>query len=265
MSWNASQRATLLDEIKQLNAKRKGPEKASYSIEQRREMYQQENRLLEEYAENVPFHAFSRCPFCQSVVEMPMDTLGLDGIWWWKVCPVDFAELETCEHFQVFLGALDLHGRIPHEITDAVGPGPGVPFVIARLLGIESVKAVLSSFQLETGDTAYIVTYFSEEPLDQADLHQEWRREFYSLEDDDDEAVASETKLDPWDYDIESWVEKGKLMWVHAGDESFELHSGSPFPYSSLDGIRESQIITQDGVFLLPAPEGGESAMYEGL
>lgn len=265
MSWNASQRAILLDEIKQLNAKRKGPGKAGYSIEQRREMYQQENRLLEEYAENVPFHAFSRCPFCQRVAEMPMDTLGLDGIWWWKVCPVDFAELETCEHFQVFLGALDLHGRIPHEITDAVGPGPGVPFVIERLLEMESVEAVLSSFQLETGDTAYIVTYFSEAPLDQADLHQEWRREFYPLEDGDDEAVASETKLDSWDFDIEPWVEAGKLKWTQADDASFVLCSDLPCPYSRLDGIRESQIITQDGVFLLPAPEGGESALYERL
>lgn len=265
MIWNVSQRNDLLAEISQLNNKRTGSGKTGFSIEQRREMYQQENRLLEEYAENIPHRAFSRCPFCESVVEMPMDTFGLDGVWWWRVSPVDFAQPDVCEHFQVFLGALDLHSRIPGEIMDAVGPGPGVPFVVSRLLEIESVKAVLSSFQLETGDTAYVVTYFSEEPLDQADLHQEWRREFYALVNEDGEMVASETKLDPWDFDIDPWVEKGKLMWIHAGDESFALHTDLPFPYSNLDGVRESQIITRDGLFLLPSPEGGDSAMYEGL
>jgi len=264
MFWNASQRNSLLREIKQLNEKRKGPEKANYPIEKRQKMYQREMQILEEYAENTPFHAFSRCPFCELVTEMPMDTLGLDGVWWWEFCPVDFAPPEACEHFQVFLGALDLHGRVPQEITNGVNPGPGVPFVISRLLEFDTVKAVLNSFKLETGDTAYIVTYFSEEPLDDVDLHQEWRREFYSLLDDDGEAVASETKLDKWDFDIDPWVENGKLLWTNPGDQTFALHSGLPCPYSNLEGVRESQILTQDGVFLKSAPEGGESAMFEG-
>ena len=263
MSWNASQRADLLSKIKQLNKDRNGPGNEKFSIEQRQKMYQEENRLIEEYAENIPYHAFSRCPICETVAEMPMDTLGLDGVWWWEFSPVDFAPPDACEHYQVFLGALDLHGRIPHEIMDGVNPGPGVPFVIPRLLKLDSVKAVLTSFQLETGDTAYIVTYFSEEPLDDVDLHQEWRREFYSLLDEDGEPVAAETKQDKWDFDIDYWVGKGKLLWVHAGDESFKLHSALPFPYSKLEGIRDSQVLSQDGVFLYAAPDGGESAMYE--
>lgn len=263
MFWNASQRKSLLDEIKQLNSKRKGPEKANYPIEERQKMYQEEQQLLEEYAENTPFRLISRCPFCEAVAAIPMDTFGLDGVWWWEFCPVEFAEPETCEHFQVFLGALDLHGRIPREITNGVNPGPGVPFVIARLLEFESVKAVLSCFELATGDTAYIISYFSKEPLEDVDLHQEWRREFYSLLDADGEPVAAETKLDKWDFDIDPWIEKGKLLWTDAGDESFELHAKLPCPYSNVDGIRYSQILTQDGVFYKSVPEGAESALYE--
>lgn len=265
MTWNASQRDALLSEIKQLNEKRKGPGKSGIPIEQRQEMYQREMRLIEEYAENVPYHAFSRCPFCETLAEMPMDTQGLDGIWWWEQSPVDFAPPEACEHYQVFLGALNLHDRTPVEITDGVAPGPGVPFVIRRLLEFDSVKAVLGSFKLETGDTAYIVTYFSEEPLDDVDLHQEWRQEFYPLLNEDGEPVATETKLDEWDFDLDKWVENGKLFWTDAGDDSFTLHSGLPFPYSNLAGVRDSQILSQDGIFLKPAPVGGDSALYERL
>lgn len=263
MFWNASQRNSLLKEARQLHSKRKGPEKANYPLDQRQEMYRQEMQLYEEYAENTPFQAISRCPFCDTVVEIPMDTIGLDGPWWWEWCPVEFAAPDACDHFQVFLGALDLHGRTPPETSNGVNPGPGVPFVIGRMLALDSVKAVLSSFNLATGDTAYIISYFSAEPLEDKDLHQEWRREFYPLRNADGETVATETKQDKWEFDIDPWINKGKLLWTDAGDGAFALHSGLPCPYSSLDGVRDSQIITADGVFLKSAPGGGESALYE--
>lgn len=264
MFWNTSQRKSLLLEARQLHSKRKGPEKENYPLEQRQQMYQREMQVYEEYAENTPFKAISRCPFCGAVVEIPMDTIGLDGPWWWEWCPVKFAAPDTCEHFQVFLGALDLHGRTPHEITNGVNPGPGAPFVIVRMLDFNSVKAVLSSFELVTGDTAYVISYFSEEPLEGKDLHQEWRREFYPLRNADGEPVAKETKLDRWEFDIQPWLEKGKLLWTEAGDESLTLQSGLPCPYTNLDGVRDAQIVTASGVYLKSAPQGGESALYEG-
>ena len=263
MFWNESQRKSLLDEASELHSKRKGPDKASYPLEQRQQMYQREMQLYEEYAENTPFRSISRCPFCDAVIQIPMDTVGLDGPWWWEWCPVEFAAPDACEHFQVFLGALDLHGRTPHGITNGVNPGPGVPFVIERMLEFDSMKAVLSSFELDTGDRAYIIGYFSSEPMEDVDLHQEWRREFYSLLDADGEPVATETKLDKWAFDIDPWIEKGKLLWTDADDGSLALHSGLPCPYSNLDGVKDAQIITGDGVFLKSAPEGGESALYE--
>jgi len=205
----------------------------------------------------------SRCPYCQEPFNIAIDLEGIDGPWWWYACPVALPQHESCEHYQTFLGAMDLHGRQLSEVIEGVNLGPAAPFVIARLLELDGVIAVLSSFQTASNDTGYLVSYFSESAIDQSELHQEWRKDSYPLYNDAGENVAAESKFDPWDFDIERWIEQGKLLWIEPGDESLQLCSSLPCPYTGLTGTRKKQVVAGGKLELLAAPSGQENTFYE--
>ncbi len=118
-----------------------------------------ERCLFKVYAAGLPVREVSRCPICGKVLGIPIDDLGLDGPWWWTVCPTEFPPPRGCVHFQVYLGALDLHGRAPVEVVSGVKPGPGATFVIDRLLSMEGMQAVLSTVRVGRGDTGYLIAY----------------------------------------------------------------------------------------------------------
>lgn len=263
MPWSPEQRNEIVSRISRLSRGLSGRNRAGYTDEQLDTMEVEEEMLLEEYAENLPYHKVSRCPVCGEIFELPIDLGGLDGPWWWESCPVDLPEPVGCEHYQVFLGALNLRGRTPVEVTDGVSPGPGAPYVIDRLIETEGAQAVLSSVTLATGDTGYLIVYFAEEPIDDMDLHQEWRHEFYSILDEDGEPELAESKLDPWDFDLEPWIIEGALHWIEAGDEALVLNNSLPCPYSNIDATRMSQVISAGEVELQAPPSGGESSIYE--
>jgi len=263
MAWSKSQRDEIVGRISQLTTGLSGQNRKGYTEEQLDAMELDEEKLLEEYAENLTFLDVSRCPICGQVFGLPIDLGGLDGPWWWESCPVDLPEPVACEHYQVFLGALDLHGRVPVEVTDGVSPGPGAPFVVGRLLEDEKAIAVLSVVQLATGGTGYLVVYFSEEPIDEMDLHQEWRLEFYSILDEDGEPEFAESKLDPWDFEIDPWISRGSLHWINNGDSELQLHNSLPCPYSNTNGTRMSQVIAAGEVELREPPKGGESSLFD--
>lgn len=263
MAWSKSQRDEIVRQISRLSTELSGHNRAKHPEETLDSMEEEEERLLEEYAENLEYQDVSRCPICGEVFRLPIDLGGLDGPWWWESCPVDLPQPAGCEHYQVFLGALDLNGRTPSEVTDGVSPGPGAPFVVARLLEDEKAIAVLSIVQLATGDTGYLVVYFAEEQIDEMDLHQEWRLEFYSIPDADGEPEFAESKLDPWDFDIDPWISKGALHWINKGDKELLLHDSLPCPHSNSRGTKMSQVIAAGEVELRESPEGGESSLFE--
>lgn len=263
MPWSLEVRQKLLDRIAYLVQEQYG-ENMDRHTEDELMAFSQEEELLElEYAENLPFLPLSRCPICKAPFEMAFDRYGLDGAWWWKLCPVELPKPESCEHFRVFLGAIDLHGRAPSEVTEGVSPGPGAPFVIDRLLGMDGVQAVLSSFGMQTGDVCYLIVYFSQEPIHQGDLHQEWRKEFYTLFDEDGEPEASESKNDIWNFEIAQWISRGKLWWINPGDESLALQNSIPSPYDDLRGTNMKQEFGGGEGWVSEPPDGSEISVYE--
>ena len=70
-------------------------------------------------------------------------------------------------------------------------------------------------------------------------------------------------KLDPWDFDIDRWIDDGAAFWIGKGDGEFQLHQSVPTPYSNIDGTRSSQVISGGELELQEPPSGGESSLYE--
>jgi hypothetical protein len=263
MAWTETTRQNLLSKAKEIGQKLTGPAIETLSLDEMEELDNEEVRLLEEYAENIPFTSLSRCPFCNSELMVAIDLIGMDGPWWWATCPVSLPEHDACEHFQFFQGALDLHDRYPREVYEGVMVGPAVPFMIKRISDMNGVKAVVSQFDLVKGDTAYLIAYFAEQAIDQSELHQEWRKEWYALVNADGEIVGTESKFDPWDFDLAPYIESDKLLWIDPGDASLKLHNGLPSPYVGLKGTQQRQIIQEGEVQLWAAPEGQESSLFE--
>lgn len=226
---------------------------------------EEEDRLREEfralrdrYFSRLPRVALSRCPVCERLFRHSFDPWGVDGFWWHEKAARDTAEPEPCEHFGVLQGAVHLNGRPPmgHELYEA-SLGPGVPFVIPRVMEPRPVVAVVSTVPMANGYTAFPIVYFSAEPLPPGSFTQRWTRSSYSWPDGRG-GFAWRVDTDPWDFDLEPWVERGKLLWIEERDEEMRLRSrdDGPCPYVGLEGRRERQYVTGDQLRTIPPPEG---------
>ncbi len=256
-------REKIIKRLQAISDEMSGERLLSLTKQQYQDLEAEEEALLLEYVENLEYIPVSRCPICKKVLSVTVDKEGLDGPWWWKICPVDLPRHDACEHFVTFLGAMDLQGRMPTEADEEVYLGPSIPFVIARLLEMEGMVAVLSSLDDAKGDTIYLIAYFSDKEVPQSQRHQEWRKEGYPLYDEDGNYVVSESKFDPWDFDLEPWLKKGKLIWIAPYDDGLQLREGLPCPYTGLEGIKMNQVAAAGQIRLLSAPQGEENAMYE--
>lgn len=233
---------------------------------QAKELMAMRDGVLAEYAERLPRVPLSACPLCGTVLEYVLDTMGLEGPWWAKGDLVDFAVPRSCQHFRVLLGAIDFHNRNPEEaaVHMEVYPGPGVPFVVPRLLGLPQMQAVISSLMFPSGDTAFPVAYFSEKPLHGALLHQPWGREAYRVLDENGRHEGWSVATDPLDFDLAPWIKGGSVSWIHPGDGSFSLQRQLPCPYEGLTGVRAPQRIEQGILRWLPLPGGEPVEPFEG-
>ena len=225
---------------------------------QRKKEYAKQDRLLDEYAERLPFVPVSRCPLCKTVLQYVFDPMGLDGIWWFKDKLAEYPPPRACAHFRVLLGAVDFHGRQPEEanVHRTVRPGPGAPFVVPRMLELPDMSAVLSSRMLPYGDEAYLIAYFSKNPVHGALLHQPWCREDFEVFDEEGEYQAWTISNDQWDFDLRAWIEKGRLMWINPGGDSLTIRRQGDCPYENQPGVRAPQIIQRGKLSLLPLPTG---------
>lgn len=214
--------------------------------------------LLEEYEWRLPRVPVSRCPHCGAELVRALDPWGLDGPWWSATGLAQPVEPPACEHFCVVLGALNLMGRAPREAADDVEPGPEVPFVVPRLLGLTGMRAVVSGLALETGDRAFVVAYFAD-PLPPPDQrHQPWARRSYAVVDDDGQPQGFAIMTDPWDFDLARWADSGALQWIVPGDAGLTLRgkADGACPYAALPGERRPQLIRRGERILLDPPDG---------
>jgi hypothetical protein len=187
-----------------------------------------------------------------------MDPFGFDGIWWRKRETTAYPPPRGGKHFRMMLGAVDFKDRIPAEaaITREVLPGPGVPFVLPMLFQIDGMQVVMSSMKLPHGDTAYLMTYYSEKPLHGAFLNQPWGRDTYPIYNLAGEYQGWGYSTWEWDFDIQPWIDQGRVKWIEPGDDSFTLLDSGPCPYVGLEGAQYPQIIRDGQIVKGDLPTG---------
>ncbi|GAM09400.1 hypothetical protein OR1_01678 [Geobacter sp. OR-1] len=242
------------------------PYRDALSSKQISDLYKEEDDILEEYAEILPFLPISRCPICNGVLECVVDLFGIDGPWWAKGNIVDFPAPQSCEHFRLLLGAIDF-GSVK-EVPEAskhkiVYPGPGVPFVIPRIIELANMKAVISCFDLTGEYSCYPIAYFSEKPFHGAFLHQPWAREAYQVLDEQGNYKGWTISNDALDFDLRPWIEKGILFWIEPGDAIMDLKQQGKCPFEDLPGIRSPQLIERGEIIILPLPDGSPINPFE--
>ena len=224
-----------------------------------------QDRVMAEYAERLPFVPLGRCPICDQALEYPIDLGGLDGPWWYIGDLAPYPQPDACEHFRVLLGAIDFGRREPAEAAanKEVLPGPGAPFVVPSLFDVPGMYASLYGFTMPTGDTAYAIAYFSENPVHGSMLHQPWGRRAYQVKDKQGKYESWTASTAPWDFDLAPYFDAGKLLWVAPNDPTLTLHRGRPTPYDHASGVRQPQLIARGKLTLLPPPSGQPLEPFE--
>ncbi|MBA3683670.1 MAG: hypothetical protein H0W72_00255 [Planctomycetes bacterium] len=184
------------------------------------------------------------------------DPFGLDGYWWHETYLLDAKEPKPPETFKVLLGALSLRDRSPTEVIDDVVPGPDVPFVVPRLLRLPGMVAVLAKRDLTSGDTAWMISYWSRETIAARSLHQPWLRQDMWIKHDDG-PVTWKIANDEWDYDLRPYVDDGRLLWLDSIDGSIRrATAGDRCPFLDIPGGRRPQVLAQGQRSFQRNPDG---------
>ncbi len=212
---------------------------------------------LSEYADRLPRLPMGVCPFTGTPLLRSFDPYGFEGWWWHVELIVQLAEPRPPGAFQTILGAVKLNRDAPTEVgTDAVRPGPEVPFVIPTLMELPGMQAVIGRIEMETGDTAYPVSYWSEAEIPPNMLHQPWCREMWWFEDPETGKSAWSIANDVWDFDLAPWVAQGKLSWVDLdSDTPIARRDDLDFLFS-LPGEKKPQLFAEGEREFLELPNG---------
>lgn len=200
--------------------------------------------LRDAYEAALPRVAFARCPFTGVVFTHTLDTAGLDGLWWQYDLPIRGLDGERPPTYFAMTGAVALSGRAEPAPFDRK-PGPEVPFVVARMLLHDDVKAVIQ--QLPVGKhTAYAITYFAQPVPPMLQRFNEWGASHYTYETATDPELWDETEEETelLDVDLARWIDSGDLLWIAPGDTTLALRSTSAdCPYVGLKGKAEFTLI----------------------
>jgi hypothetical protein len=138
-------------------------------------------------------------------------------------------------------GAIRLSPPLENTVQ-VVRPGPGVPYVVPRVLRCPDVRAVVS--QVPVGaHTGWVISYFGPKPAEVTLVNNWGKHEHYVYDhsgkwrgwnsDEKDQCVGE------YDFALTSWLRSGKPLWIAPGDESMTLRdSVDDCPYVDLPGDR---------------------------
>jgi len=246
--YTMAERRKLLERIFELFDRYEAADKGTDSEKALMKAMEEELGILcDDYLEGIPETSVSRCPYTGKLLKLPVDTQGLDGLWWNSDSPLR-PVWERPETFLALDGSLLLQGE-PEQAPFIAMPGPDRPFVVPRILACKQVKAVVSSFRVGA-HTAYAVSYFADPPLYGVNLVNEWGTEGGWIKDAPGlpgDWRSMVTSQDDRDFDLAAWIKKGKLMWIFPGDRAMTLHSHlSQCPYLELPGDDRPKFI-EDG------------------
>lgn len=233
----------------------KGP--APFPYQERKRLGAERRRALDDYYESLPRLAISRCPVCNHALHRAFDPWGVDGFWWQEKLGQPARELPVCPHFRVLTGALNLESLPPRGGREEAFPGPEVPYVVPRLLGLASMIAVVSSLRMANGYRAYPIAYFSDLTPKPGTLTQTWTQRSYNYRSAEGEPFFK-YDTSPWDFELLPWIERGNLVWIGPDDPGLEVRR-SPAracPYLNVPGRREPLAMRGNKLRTLTLPAG---------
>ena len=132
-----------------------------------------------------------------------LDPFGFDGPWWSNI---KNGGVQNCAHAKLIRSAyrgVDLM-ELKHDENSDFRLGPEVPYVIARILEMDSMVCVVSRTKISDNDDLFAMVYFSALEVERLDLTMSW---------DAENRGAWSHDSDRWDFDLKPWVEKGKLRF----------------------------------------------------
>ena len=138
--------------------------------------------IADRYLELLPEVTVARSPDTGEVVRWRIDTAGLDG-WFWRYEASARVEPDPIPAGWLAMnGAMRLHEPVEFTAFQVI-PGPGVPYVVPRLLHADGVRAVIAELPIGR-HTGWPITYFGPRPPD-IDLVNTWGRKEYYVYDDE--------------------------------------------------------------------------------
>ncbi|NSW89621.1 MAG: hypothetical protein HPY74_02875 [Firmicutes bacterium] len=228
-----------------------------FSDEEAEEINKQDDRLEillneidaweKEYLKHLPYVNISRSPFTGQILNISIDTGGIDGPWWEYDRPLRNQE-ERIETFLCIDGAMKLEGEI-EKSPFLVKPGPEVPFIIPSLLSQDNVRAVISSLKIGK-HTGYPIVYYAVGAEIPEERTNDWGSNYYRIVDDEgiDRFLNSPILWFQYDYDLKPWIMAGKLFWIKPGDYSLTLRADwENCPYLNLECNKRLPQIIIDG------------------
>lgn len=240
-----AERARLLAEGNRLRAEALALDDAG-DYQQASQLWRQDDQITARYRELLPGVPVARCPQSGAVVRWPIDIAGLDGWFWDSEAPVRRQD-PLPPTWRAMTGAVRLAEPVEHA-PFLCTPGPGVPFVVTRIIESPGIQAVIAQIPIGR-HTGWAISYFGPAP-EGVELVNLWGTATYPVHDDEGTwlgwANVVPTVAD-YDFDLEPWLSTGKLFWIGPGDDSATLREGvDGCPYVGLDGPRRLQYI-QDG------------------
>lgn len=187
--------------------------------------------LWDRYVAGTPRPLLSRCPFTREPVHHSIDSFGLDGLWWAFDSPARPTETLPPTFFAL-TGAVKL-GADLETIPFLCKPGPEVPFVVPRVLGHPTVRAVISSIPVGA-HIGFPIFYFANPIPWDLERVDTWGTGLYRFETLEGRSAwhASDWEPEDFDFDLARWMEAGKLFWIDPEDPEGALRSdpgGCPF------------------------------------
>jgi hypothetical protein len=241
-------RRAVLDEGDRLRAEGRALREAGRT-EDEIALWDRIDELTDRYEELIPEVTVARCPHTGALVRWLIDTAGLDG-WFWRYSggarPWVRSRPDT---WLAMPGAMRL--TEPVEVTTyRVMPGPGVPYVVPRILAAPDARAVIA--QLPVGaHTGWTISYFGRRPRPPVKLVNLWGKDDFPTWHGGDWGWDADTETTgSYDFALRPWLASGKLLWLEPGDEQGTLREGlADCPYLDLPGPRTIATLQDGRVF----------------
>jgi hypothetical protein len=255
MALTKQDRDALIQRYWRLNDENTRAYRAGLSLAGRETILNAADAVQEEYFSRLPRLTLSRCPYTGIELVLAFDPWGTDGLWWQEKQLSECDEPDPPPTFQVLRGAVYLNGLPAMGGRSEAHIGPEVPYAIQRILARPTMIAVISSVKLDCGYTAFPIAYFATQPSRPGTLVATWRETSYTFTTADGDSGWN-VPTDPWDFDLDPWIEQGKVKWINPGDPRWTVQSGPPgaCPYRNLPGKREQLRIQDSNLWARPTP-----------